>query len=484
MQLKIDVLSKYFIKYQTIITVLLAVFFVAINLFLIANAHFFWLLSLPLVLIIIALYLFKLDKLLLLISALTPLSVKLSEFGYDIGISIPAEPLLFGVLLFFILRLFYNYPIDFKILKHPLSIIIGLHLLWMFLSAFLSEMPLVSFKFFISQLSFIIPFYLLGIVLFKQLSNFRRFNWFYILSFTGVILYTIYRHYTFGFTEESGHWVMSPFYNDHTAYGGLLVFFFPFILANAILEKGLKRIASVSLLVLFSIAIILSYSRAAWISLGGMFVLFIILKYKISFKWIAFLSLFAFILLWNSQSAIVRYLERNKQDSSDHLVEHVQSISNISSNASNLERINRWQVAIRMFKARPIRGWGSGTYQFVYAPFQKSSERTIISTNAGDLGSTHSEFLRPLAERGILGFVFMLALVAYLLYTGIRVYTQSENPKVKEYCLLTTLSLAGYFMHGLLNDFLDTDKAAIAVWAYAAMIISLDLYHKNKKSEA
>lgn len=466
-----------------VITVVLAVLFVAINLFLIANANFFWLLSLPILLIIIALYLFSLDKLLLLISALTPLSVKLSEYGFDFGISIPAEPLLLGVLVLFILRLFYTYSIDKRIVRHPLSIIIGMHLLWMFLSSFLSEIPLVSFKFFVSQLSFIVPFYLLGIVLFKHLKNFRLFNWLYILSFVVVIFYTIYRHYIYGFTEESGHWVMSPFYNDHTAYGGLLVFFLPFILMNVNSEKRFIKVGSIALFVLFSIAIVLSFSRAAWISLGGMFVLFLILKYKVSFKWIAILGLFALILLWNSQSLIVQYLERNKQDSSDYLIEHVKSISNISSDASNLERINRWQVAIRMFKVRPISGWGSGTYQFVYAPFQKASERTIISTNAGDLGSTHSEFLRPLAERGAIGFILMLLLVVYLLHTGFKVYAQADDPQIKAFCMIASLSLAGYFMHGLLNDFLDTDKAAVPVWAYAALLVSLDIYHKNKKSE-
>ena len=40
-------------------------------------------------------------------------------------------------------------------------------------------------------------------------------------------------------------------------------------------------------------------------------------------------------------------LESNKQDSSSNLTEHVESISNVSSDASNLERINRWKSAGR-----------------------------------------------------------------------------------------------------------------------------------------
>ncbi len=461
-----------------IITVILTVLFVIINLILIANAQFYWLLVFPLLIIIILLYIFSLDKILLLISALTPLSIKLSEFGFDIGISIPAEPLLLAVLIMFVLRSL-KYSIDLKLLKHPLTIIIGLHLLWIFLTSFVSEIPLVSFKFLVSQLSYIIPFYFLGIVLFKQIKNFDKFNWLYIISFAGVIFYTLYRHSTMGFSEETGHWVMSPFYNDHTAYGGMLVFFVPFILNNINSEKGYLKLASILLLVLFTIAIVLSYSRAAWISLAGMLALFLVLKLKISFKLLGIMGLFFALILWSSQSFIIEYLEKNRQDSSDHLVEHLESITNISSDASNLERINRWQVAIRLFKERPVQGWGSGCYQFVYAPFQKASERTIISTNSGDHGGTHSEFLRPLAERGLIGFLLMLLIVVYMLYIGIKVYSQSGDQKIKALALVATLSLAGFFVHGLLNEFLDSDKAAVPVWAYAALIVSLDLYHKG-----
>ena len=57
---------------------------------------------------------------------------------------------------------------------------------------------------------------------------------------------------------------------------------------------------------------------------------------------------------------------------------------------------------IRMFKDRPLLGHGPGTYMFLYAPYQKPSEKTIISTNAGNRGNAHSEYLGPMAESGIL----------------------------------------------------------------------------------
>ena len=89
----------------------------------------------------------------------------------------------------------------------------------------------------------------------------------------------------------------------------------------------------------------------------------------------------------------------------------MESFSNVSSDASNLERLNRWSCAWAMFQERPLWGWGPGTYQFEYAPFQTSDLRTIISTNNADLGNAHSEYLGPLAEQGVVGLVGVRALL-------------------------------------------------------------------------
>ena len=53
-----------------------------------------------------------------------------------------------------------------------------------------------------------------------------------------------------------------------------------------------------------------------------------------------------FGLFFTFQQQILDQLERNEQDSSSNFVEHIQSISNITSDASNLERVNRWQMHI------------------------------------------------------------------------------------------------------------------------------------------
>ena len=188
------------------------------------------------------------------------------------------------------------------------------------------------------------------------------------------------------------------------------------------------------------------------------------------------LAIFAF------QDQILMKLEQNSTDSSANLTEHISSITNISTDASNVERINRWQCAIEMFKEKPVLGWGPGTYAMNYAPFQLTRQRTIISTNTGDGGNAHSEYLGPLSEQGVLGMFSFILIVIVVLYTGIGAYTRADDKRIKTLLLASVAALVTYYTHGVLNNFLDTDKAAVPFWGITAIIVALDLYTKKQKN--
>jgi O-antigen ligase len=443
-------------------------------------------LAVPVLIVIALLYMYTLDKLLLLIAFLTPLAINIRDIDLGVGISLPTEPLLFGVLILFILKSLYRNHYDRSIIKHPVSIFIIINLLWMFLTCLTSEIPLVSFKYFIARLWFIVPFYFMGVLFFKKFSNIKLFSWLYVISLLGVIVYTVYNHSRFGFDEEAGHWVMTPFYNDHTAYGAILAIFIPVFIGfsfNRDYRKTIRISAFLITLVLLG-ALILSFSRAAWISLAASALLYLIILFRIRFRWILFTLALMVGVFYTFKWEILDALEKNKQDSSANFIEHVQSIGNISSDASNLERINRWQSAIRMYKERPFWGWGPGTYQFLYAPYQRTKEKTIISTNFGDMGNAHSEYIGPLAESGIFGMLTIIGVVISFFITGLRVYKRAVSREVKLISLVTLLGLMTYFIHGTLNNFLDTDKASVPVWAMIAMLVSMDLYQRDNPSPA
>ena len=185
--------------------------------------------------------------------------------------------------------------------------------------------------------------------------------------------------------------------------------------------------------------------------------------------------------LWATQDQWMRIFTKNDTVSSDNFSEHIQSASNISTDASNLERLNRWASAVRMWQERPHVGWGLGTYQFQYAPFQHSSQLTIISTNAGDLGNAHSEYIGPLAELGWPGLLWVLVLITVLYATGARAYHRMSPGRDRTLVLLAMLGLTTYWVHGILNNFLDMDKGAVLVWMSVAMIAWAARSHETEQ---
>ena len=471
-------------RLQTAALYVIVAIVVAIALYFVVKKDTYLAFALPAVIGILLLYVFSLDKVLLLVALITPISVNIKDLAGGLAISLPAEPLLAGIMIMFFAKLIYEKRFDLKIAKHPISIVIYIMFIWMIFTMITSEMPVVSLKFIVSRLWFIVPSYFLCAVLFKNPKNIHRFIWLYMAGLVIVVLYTISNHSMHGFDGDTAHWVMTPFYNDHTAYGAALAVYIILCAAYLFMPNMNKnnRITVSIVLALLILAIILSFCRASWISLIAALGVLACVHLKIKFKYIAVVIVVLVSMFFTFQHQIFYSLSKNDQDASGDVVENIQSMTNISTDASNLERINRWTSAIRMFVERPLFGWGPGTYQFVYAPFQESKNKTIISTNSGDMGNAHSEYIGTLAEQGFPGAIIVISLVATFMYYGLNTYKRARNKESKVIVLAATLALFGYYIHGTLNNFLDTDKLAVPVWSCMAIITAIDCFHADKEN--
>lgn len=457
----------------------------AINMVLTFN-EFYLLNLLPAVILIAYLAFTRLDIIYFVLIACTPLSVPLIEFlrGSPIDFYMPTEPLLFGVMLIVIYRSVQKRFLDNKIFSHPVSLAIIFNVFWILFTSISSTMPLVSFKFLLARLWFLTSFYLLAIYIFKDTENIKKMIWAYTIPLLLVIAYAWSRHWLFGLKDrDAAHWVMNPFYRDHTSYGAALaMMIFPFIGINLIKNQILQRKLLIGFIVfILLLGLVFSYTRAAWISVFISLVIYGIVLLKIKFKYLVLVGIVALGLIFNNQHTILKKFERNDQDSSENFAEHLQSVTNIATDASNLERLNRWASALRMFKEKPVLGFGPGTYMFQYAPYQLSRQRTIISTNFADGGNAHSEYIGPLSESGVPGMLSIMLITILALITGFKVYHRIQEKMLKNTVLFILLGFITYLFHGLLNNFLDTDKISSLFWGFIAVFVSLDLYYEEEK---
>jgi O-antigen ligase len=463
--------------------------------FVVVNAVFiafeiYYLPLLPALLLFILAAFVRMDLLLLSIAFFVPLSLQLSFFSESVRLNLhlPTEPLLGMLLIIYILRYLRGVRSDLKILRHPVTLAIYFSLVWMLITVISSSDPLVSIKFFISRLWFVIGFYFIGVEVFRRRDLLMKYLWLYIISFSAVIIYTLIRHWGYGLNNQvMAHSMMQPFFQDHTSYGATLAFLLPVLIAFFLLskkgEKWTKAIL-ILLLLLFSVATVFSYTRAAWVSLIGGFLVWSWIRLRIRFEVVALTGAVLIALFFIFQPMILQKIESNRVQSSGDHKEHLQSIYNITNDQSNLERLNRWSCAIRMWKERPILGFGPGTYQFEYGRFQRSFERTEISTNFGTRGGAHSEYFGPLSESGLPGMISFIIIIVITLHTGIRVSLKARSRRVRVLALGILIGLVTYYIHGILNNFLDTDKASALFWGFTAMLVAMDLYQREEPESA
>lgn len=411
---------------------------------------------------------------------LTPLSVNIEEWTDSFGLFVPTEPMLFGLMLFFLFIQLRKNILPLEIWKNPIIWAIGFYLLWVFITSITSTHPSVSFKFLLARLWFVIPMLLLGTFIFRNPKNIKRFIWLFVIGMMLAISYTLVVHASYGFGEKEGHWVMWPLFKDHTIYGAIVALIVPLVFGLYFYKKHnpLVQMVILSFITITLLGLFFSYTRAAWLSVFAALGVWFLIRFKIKFSLVAGITIFLGTVLYVFWDTIQIELARNKSEhTTEEFGERLQSATNVTTDASNLERINRWSCAIEMFEERPYFGFGPGTYAFEYARFQDPENLTIISTNFGDLGNAHSEYLGPLAEMGFIGFLSMILLVIAIFYKGITLYIRwpKEDREMRVIILSMILSLTTYFVHGVLNNFLDTDKAAVPIWGMCAAFIALEI---------
>ena len=434
----------------------------------------------PIALLFIYLAIFETEKFFLSIAFLTPLSLNIEEYTDSFGLFLPTEPLLFGLMIFFLFLQMRIPFLDKRIWRNPIVICVLVYLFWLIITSITSTDPIVSFKSILARLWFIIPILIFGTYFFKKHENRVVFLWLFIVSCSLVVCFTLIHHSIYGFGEEEGHWVMWPFFKDHTIYGATVALCLPISLA-LLNQKGSPALSKAVLILLNSILItglIFSYTRAAWLSVFCAGIIGLLVYFRVNFKLLLGLGLALGFVIYAQWDNIQLVLAKNKHEhTTEAFEEKIQSAANVTTDASNLERINRWDCAYQMFKKRPVLGFGPGTYAFEYAPFQDPENLTIISTNFGDMGNAHSEYLSALSESGIIGLLLFISIVASIFTCAIKLYykTPSHENDIKLLIMGIIISLSTYFIHAFLNNYLDTDKAAVPIWAMCAMIIAMSL---------
>ena len=372
---------------------------------------------------------------------------------------------------------------SFKRLNDPLH----KEFLWLvpFAAAFIvttpfSQILVVSAKFSFINLLYMLVFYIFVARHLRYNSNlFFQMILLYSMGMIVVVLWSLHRFWQWEWNPVVIRGIFLPFYNDHTIFGAaaaiLAALWFSTI---SLCSNNKTRIFWLVTGLFFFMTVVYTTSRAALLSLPVFILVLVLLYLKLKVKHLLIIGsaiVLGVLIFHRPLIGRMQQVEALSYDVNAGIGERTVSSANISTDVSNIERLNRWVSAWRMFKERPLTGFGPGTYQFTYIPYQEPSLMNRLTVTdpwnvpEGSGGTAHSEYLLALSEMGVLGLAGWLIFIGRLMFLA---FDRSIGHRSRVTIIAAFAALATWFFHAFFNNFLNTDKFAFLFWGTAAWLVT------------
>ncbi len=386
----------------------------------------------------------------LMMWALVPLSTEL-ELAGGMGLDFPVElvmVLLTGCFFFWLLS--HGPKLSFALLYHPLTICLILHLGWIAIATMYSVSHVVSVKFFLAKIWYIIPFYVMSYLLLRSERDIRAWFFWVLLPMLLTVVIILIRHGMESFTFASVNSVLNPFYRNHVDYALTLGVFFPFV-------------------------VYLTFTRAAYLGLIVAAAGYFIIRWRlVRYMFIAALLAGGIMLasLWKDYRYIdyaPDYYRTITHYKFDRLIEATYKMEDISS----MERLYRWIAGVYMVKERPLTGYGPNNFYISYKPFADTHFETYVSDNP-DRSGIHNYFLMLAVEQGIPGMIIFALLMLIALLRAEWLFRHLREGFYRKLLCGVTGSLFFILFALLLNDMIETDKVGSFFFLNLALIAVIE----------
>jgi O-antigen ligase len=443
----------------------------------------YFLAGIPAALIVAYIAIVDFRKLFYLLLFFLPLSTEIQLPG-GFGTDLPTEPLMVGLMGIYILYVIRNgKEMSSDFVRHPMTLLLLLHVGWIFTTTITSDLVFVSFKYALAKVWYVVVFYFMAGSLLKKESDIKNVFWVIFLPLTFTILTTLVRHSAHGFSFDMVHKVLWPFHRNHVNYAAMLALFFPFIwlAIQWYPKKDWKRVLLIASLPIFLVGIYLSFTRAAYGSILIALVFYYIIRFHlvkpiVVLTIIATLALSVFMLKDNTYLDFAPNFERTVSHKSfDNLVEATFQMEDIST----MERVYRWVAGGHMSNDNPWFGFGPGNFVNFYKSYTVTSFKTYVSRNE-DLSGIHSYYLMTLIEQGIIGMIIFFVLSFYMLIKGETIYHQTTNLDRRRILLMALLCIVVIDSFLIINDLIETDKIGPFFFISMAIIVNVDLANRRE----
>jgi O-antigen ligase len=264
-----------------------------------------------------------------------------------------------------------------------------------------------------------------------------------------------------------GGWIYGPYVN-HNHYAGLMELLapIPLVICLTRLAQQRERIAAGVAAAIMVGTLFLSGSRGGMLSiLVELTVLAVVAfrerkRLRIAIGMGAFALVLAGMLSWLGGKELTTRVATISAESKTEI--------------SGGMRTSIDRDAIRMFRRKPILGWGLGTFPTVYPEFRSFYTNFFVN-------QAHNDYLQLLSEMGLLGFAMMvwyLVLVYVKAIPKIGNWMSDVNGAVALAC---TLSCTGILVHSLVDFNLQIPANAALFYVFCTLAAAPPLFQRAKK---
>ena len=404
------------------------------------------------------------------------------ELPGGLGTDLPGEPLMLLLTAIYLLVVLAYPSKVFIPLKNIITICIILHVTWIFLTTITSENPLVSMKFLLAKIWYVIPFYFAPFLFIKKKKDIKMLIYLLIFSVFISASFVMAKHFSLGLSFDTIEKAVQPIFRNHVNYACLLVVTLPYFWISFRWNRHKESAVILVFAILFILsAIYFSFTRAAigsvLIGIGA----FYILKWKLTkIGFIAaVIGLIGFLGYLSKNNTYMDYAPNFERTITHTNFDNLLEATAKGEDISTMERVYRWLAGVQMVIERPITGYGANNFYPYYKHKTISSFETYVSDNPEKSG-IHCYYLMVAVEQGIPGLIIFAVLCFLMLYQAEKIYHRMDDKFYKSIVAAAYVSIMIILSILVVNDLLEADKVGPFFFLAAALIVLSEKYGLKK----
>ncbi|MGG3739376.1 O-antigen ligase family protein [Aeribacillus pallidus] len=280
-------------------------------------------------------------------------------------------------------------------------------------------------------------------------------------------------------------------------YSSFLNFVIPTLLLLAVVYFKEKKVQLMffAFYAIYVINLILTYTRAAWVTMiGGLLLILMIMPKKFIKGFIkphillSFIALTIFVyfmpdvqerthsalyaiekLVFKNTSSVISGPVFGDDDEGDETTDEEMVEEDETTNRAVVSRVTLWKTGWVMFRDNPVLGVGMGNYYVRYKDFVTKYPELDIGHEAY---SVHNSYLKVAAETGTIGLMTFMAIYVLFFLQVAKLYFAQRERLGKVLAAGLFVGAATFMVQNLSNNLMFIPQLNVIFWLVSALVIA------------